>query len=620
MRTLLSPRRELGEFKKRYKWMALFVVVIFGGIVVRLAQLQIAGHERWDEIANGNITRTFRLRSERGFIRDTHGRVIATNRPSYDVYLTPALIREGEFDAVSELMELDDEAREQLRARLAEISERRRTHQIVFFEDISRDQLARIEERVRDLRGVDVIAQPMRHYAYGSLGAHAIGYLNEVSADDLAAHPGEDYRAGDRIGRTGIESALESVLRGQPGVRRTIVDARGRRQERVTALVEDPPESRDPVPGRTVVLTLDMELMRIVQRAFRGHASGAAVVVDVDGGRVRALYSSPAYDLNEISSGLSRDAYAEMLENPFRPLLDKTIFRTHFPGSTFKPITVLAALQDGLIDPSQRVTCEGSYHIGNQTMRCTASHGDVDLRMALIQSCNVYVYKLAEQVGLERLTRYARLFGLGERTGIGINSEASGFLATREWYEERFGRFRIGYTLNTAIGQGNTRVTLLQLALAYGAMANGGTLYAPMLMERIEAPGGRIVDSFEPHVRRSLPIDAGHLDFTNEALTGVVNHENGTAFGARIDGGVTIAGKTGTAQVAGRRRQSTGRYSAALFNRSHAWFAGFAPAEDPQVAIVVLLEHGGAGGRNAAPIATQILQEYLGDSMPTARR
>ncbi|MBC7172203.1 MAG: hypothetical protein H5U40_07260 [Polyangiaceae bacterium] len=301
-----------------------------------------------------------------------------------------------------------------------------------------------------------------------------------------------------------------------------------------------------------------------------------------------------------------------MTNDPFRPLIDKTIYESYFPGSTFKPITALAALNDGTIDPAMRVECIGHYQIGPQRMRCTAAHGDVDLRMAMIQSCNVYFWRMAELVGLERITHYARDLGLGERTGIGINSEARGFLATREWYEEHFGRFRVGYTLNTAIGQGNTRVTLLQLALAYAAMANGGTLYAPQLVERIEAPDGSIIEQMEPRARRRISVSNEQLEWLMPVLAGVVNHDRGTAFGARIDGGVAIAGKTGTAEVtAGSSPRGASARNAWFFNRSHGWFAGFAPADNPEVAIAIIVEHGGAGGRTAAPIAIQVLEEYL---------
>ncbi|MCB9660461.1 MAG: penicillin-binding protein 2 [Sandaracinaceae bacterium] len=614
---MLSQRREVGEFRKRYKWFALVAFLAYGALMVRMLSLQVVQADEWSAASLDNITKTLTERATRGIIRDTRGQTIATNRASYTVYATPSLLSDEQIELTTSLMGLTAEDAQAFRRRIQTVDVRRRSHQIRAFADVTRDQVAALEEHGPDLPGIDVVAGPVRQYAFGALGAHTVGYLNEVSAEDLERLADQNYyRAGDRLGRMGIERSLESVLRGRRGFRHVMVNARGRRLSEQEAPQLEGEMHRPAVPGHDVVLTLDMELMRMAQRAFQGHPSGGVVVVDVHSGRIRALYSKPSYDLNELTGRMSQERYNELVENPHRPLIDKTIYDTFFPGSTFKPFSALSALQEGAMDPRERVFCEGSLTIGRQRMRCTARHEDVDMRSALVQSCNVYFWALAERVGLDRLNRYARDFGLAERTGIGINSEARGFLASREWYEEHYGQFRVGYTLNTAIGQGNTRVTLLQLALAYAALANGGVLYAPQLIERIETPDGAVVEEPEPHVRRRLGIDPEHLAFNAEALRGVVNDEEGTAYGALIAGGVSISGKTGTAEVAPGSQRSGDARRAAYFRQSHAWFAGFAPSEDPQVAIVVLVEHGGAGGRNAAPIATRILQEYLAGSVP----
>ncbi len=617
---MLSPRREVGEFRKRYKWMALVVSIVFLALVGRMVQLQLVQREHWSAIARENITKTFRLPATRGIVRDARGRLVASNRPSYDVYLTPQLLSPEDIDLLCELMDLDPDERAHLRRRIAAIPLHRRMHQIEMFRDIDRDQMAAIETHQNDLRGLDVLPRPVRLYPYGALGAHAVGYLNEVSAEDLE-RLAEDYGPGDVVGRMGVERAWEDQLRGQRGFRRVLVDARGRRQRNATQLAAEREEVNPPEPGHDLVLSLDMELMRSIEHAFAGHPAGSAVVIDVKSGRVRALFSKPTYDLNQISNGISHAAYDELRADPFRPLIDKTIYESYFPGSTFKPISALAALGDSILNPSDRVECIGYYTVGNDTRPklCTSAHGEVDMRTALVQSCNVYFYKLAEQVGLERLNRQARSFGLGQRTGIGINSEARGFLATREWYEDRFGRFRVGYTLNTAIGQGNTRVTLLQLALAYGALANGGILYQPQLVESIREPDGTLIEEFAPVINRRIDITDEHLALIQSGLNGVVNQQGGTAYDARIEGGVDIAGKTGTAEIApGTPRRDVDTRRAWYFNRSHAWFAGYAPVDDPEVAIVVLVEHGGPGGRTAAPIAIRILQDYLGGRPTTA--
>jgi penicillin-binding protein 2 len=698
---LLSPRREVGEFRKRYKWMGLVAVIVFSVLIGRIIQLQAVQHDEWAARAQENITKTIPLPATRGVLRDTAGRVVATNRPSYMVYVTPQLMTPEHVNLFADLMNLSGEERRAFERRLREVPNRRRTHQIEFFDDIDREQLAALETHQNELPGVDVVSRPVRTYPYGALGAHMIGYVNEVSADDYVVYavpeqmeeehvqrlsellelegearrelfaklsersrepvevlrpptpqqfwrvytsaaglPGVDlvaeplrsgrssrtesseespYRPGSVVGRMGLEAWGERFLRGRAGYRRMLVDATGRRQMIDPRLARSREEHQPPQPGMDLVLSIDMELMNTLKRAFAGHPSGAAVVVDVNGGRVRGLYSKPSYDLNGFIAGLSHEEYHELESNPFRPLIDKTLYESYFPGSTFKPVSALAGLAMDDFDPNERVECIGYYEIGTDRKRCTSAHGEVDMNQALVQSCNVYFYHLAEQVGLERLNDWARRFGLASRTGIGINSESSGFLASREWYEEHYGRYRVGYTLNTAIGQGNTRATLLQLALAYGALANGGTLWAPQIVESIREPDGTLVEEFPTQVRRDLEVPPEHMELVTRSLFGVVNAQSGTAYDARIERGVTVSGKTGTAEIApGRPRTDIDPDRAWYFNRSHAWFAGYAPAEDPQVAIVIIVEHGGAGGRAAAPIAMQVLQEYLGGQTTAA--
>ncbi len=608
----LSQRREVGEFRKRYRWMALFVVLVFGTLIARVAQVQLFQRNRWSGIAQQNITKTLELPATRGVIRDVADRVVASNRPSYDVHATPRLLLIPEdLERIANLMGLSEEETAELTARLAALPESRRTHQLELYSDISREQLAALETHLAELPALDIVTVPLRDYPYATLGAHLIGYLNEVNETDLrnVRDPGT-YRAGDRIGRSGLERRYEELLRGARGFRRVVVDARGRALEGTRPQSLEVEMLKKPVPGHELQLTIDMQLMEALDRAFRQHPSGAAVVVDIHTGAVRALYSKPVYDPNEMSSGLSTKRYQELTSDPFRPLIDKTIYETYFPGSTFKVITALAALEDSVVDPMQRVECLGSIKIGRQKFRCNRRHDWVDLYDAIVQSCNVYFWELAEKVGLERINRYAEAFGFAERTGIGVNSEAKGFLATREWYKEHYGAFRPGYTLNTAIGQGNTRVTVLQLAMAYAAIANGGTLYVPQVVQNVKAPDGSLSETFQPRVRREIEVLPEHLELFRRALTGVVNEEPGTAYRARSPEGPRIAGKTGTAQVVSRKSRSGESSSAWYLDRSHGWFAGYAPADDPQVAFAILVEHGGSGSTSAAPIAAIVMQEY----------
>jgi len=613
----LSQRREVGEFRKRYRWMALFVVLVFGGIIVRVAQVQLFQRDRWSGIAQRNITKTLELPATRGVIRDLAGRVVASNRPSYDVYTTPRLLQPDDLDRIASLMDLSETEQAALQTRLDQIPLSRRSQQLELFRDIDREQLAALETHRAELPALDIVTVPLRDYPYATLGAHLIGYLNEVNAEDMkrAADP-STYHPGDRIGRSGLEKRYEALLKGSRGFRRLVVDARGKSLKGARPDSLEVEMLKQPVPGHDIQLTLDMQLMEAFDRAFRPYPSGAAVVIDIHTGAVRALYSKPVYDPNEMSSGLSTKRYAALTGDPFRPLIDKTMYETYFPGSTFKAFTALAALEDAVVDPMQRVECLGSLKIGRQKFRCNKRHEWVDLYDAVVQSCNVYFWVLAEEVGLERINRYAKAFGFAERTGIGVNSEAKGFLATREWYEEHYGQFRIGYTLNTAIGQGNTRVTVLQLALANAAIANGGSLYVPQVVQNVRSPDGSLSETFQPRLKRDVGVAPEHLDLMRRALIDVVEDESGTAYRARNKDGVRVAGKTGTAQVVSRKGRSEESSSAWYLDRSHGWFAGFAPADDPQVAFAVLVEHGGSGGASAAPIAMSVMQQYLGETEP----
>ncbi len=609
MVSIVPARREVGEFRKSYKWMVLCVFLSFTLIWLRAFQLQILEHGKYHAIAQDNITRTLVLPASRGVIRDANGEVVATNVPSFDVFLTPHLIDTVDgISRLSDLLELSDQARADLEMRLHAVSPSRRNHRIEMFRNISREQLASLETHSGELRGVDVIARPMRRYPGGPLGAHAIGYLNEVNAEDLEELRKRGYGAGDRVGRGGIERAYERALHGRKGQRQIIVDLSGglggRSRERVTKEVP-------PVPGNDLKLSLDMKLMREIARAFRQHASGALVAIDVKTGWIRALFSKPSYDLNIMSGRLTVEQMRELEQNHFRPMIDKTLYATYYPGSTFKPFSAVAALEESIVNGSTRYECTGRYTLGNRYFRCTHVHGEVNLRSALASSCNIYFYKIAEQLDLDRLSHFSQRLGFGKPTGIGINTESSGFIPTKQFYTRRDHRFRLGHALNAVIGQGDTRVTLIQLAAAYAALVNGGRLYRPQLVEKILEPDGTTVRAFGPKLKRRLDFSSKHLDLIRTGLFDAVNSEEGTAYQVRPSEGVQVAGKTGTAQVANRKaRPGDDPEFIQYLNRDHAWFVGFAPASDPELAVVALVEHGGGGGKYAAPIAVEVLQAY----------
>jgi penicillin-binding protein 2 len=622
----VTSRGELSEFKRRYRWIRLFVVLSFLVLIGRLVQLQIVDGDKNSTQSLNNVIRTVSIPAVRGRIFDNKGRVAATSVPSHNIVVIPHYFdMDKGFQRLVELLQVDEgqaaKMRQKVAERLANPKDIRRFQQVTIAEGITQNQLLAVKAYQEDLPGVDIVDTPMRYYPYGAMAAHVIGYTNEVSAEDierLADTVEDPYRPADRIGRNGVERLLESDLRGIRGWRKKVVDARGLPLPRAASEKLLPePRMQEPRPGHDVVLTIDMALQKIVEQSLRGYPAGAVVVMEVDTGRILAAVSKPSYDINMITSGLSREDYQALNENPFKPQIDKTIYENYYPGSIFKPFTAIAALEEGRITPEDVVHCSGFHEIGKRTFRCPKPHGDITLREALVKSCNVFFFNLAELTGMDTIAKYATEFGLGARTGVGYNSEAKGMIPTKAWFNQHFpGQFRIGHTLNMAIGQGNTKVTPIQMAMAYAALANGGTVYRPQVIRRIETSDGDLVKDFFPEVIRRTVVSQANLDLIMDGLIGVVEEEDGTAYNARSNE-VRVAGKTGTAQVA-RQRPKPGDDVTKYYylNRDHAWFAAVAPADAPKIAIITLIEHGGGGGEHAAPVGVEIARRYFQEIAP----
>ncbi len=650
----LASRSTVGEFRRRYKWMALTALFAFATIGVRLFQLQVLSGSDYATIAHENIIRRVALQTTRGVIRDENGKVLASSRPSFLVEVIPgrvmpsarpvryrnglALVHDPDsWERLADILRLNPDERRGFESRIraacaddGDTSPCWRTP-ILVREDIPRDVVAELKQHRDALAGVDVIPVPVRFYPYASLAAHLLGYVSEIDSETLSRYrpPGYesqprdeqqrdnplDYESGDTLGATGVEHAWESYLRGQRGWEKRVVDARGRYRSGPEAeqLIEAPARL-EPIPGRDLRLSIDVELEEAIEKAMRPHAAGAVVAVDVRTGRLLALYSKPDFDPNDLSGGSGRnrvrEAFSHIYADPLRPVLDKTMSGAFQPGSTMKPFSALAALQDHLVDPEHNEKCEGYVSFGRRIFRCSHVHGQVRLRDAIARSCNVYFFHLAETVGMDRIARTARSFGLGEKTGLGINPEAAGRIPTRSWYALRYrGQFRVGFTLNMAIGEGDVTVTPLQLAVAYSAIANGGTLYQPQIVRAVETPDGAVVQEFPPRIRRQIDVDPDNLRLVSDALYGVVNDPAGTAYPAR-DAALDVAGKTGTAQTGYVAKKEDDPKLAWFLGQNHAWFSSFAPAHSPEVVVTVLVEHGGSGPEVAVPVAMQIVREY----------
>jgi penicillin-binding protein 2 len=639
--SLVFQRSDVTEFRRRFKWLALAVVLVFLGLVGRLFQLQVVEADENRATARENIVRRITLATTRGIIRDRNGRVLAASRPSYNLYVVPEKLdldgtapKLASWSKLAGYLGLGVDERTRLEAMLTALRAEdsapghgRKSQQILLKEDISRDAVAALLTHEADFPKVEVVPVPVRYYPYEDVGAHVLGYMAEVDGERLQQLRSSGYVEGDRIGATGIERSWESYLRGTRGWEKVLVDAKGRRRPGGEGIIDDP-RRVDPIPGRDLRLTLDADILKAMEKAMRGEIAGGAALIDVRTGRILGLYSKPGFDPNALSGGsgkqVIRDAFRRLYTDPLKPALDKTIAGAYPPGSTFKPFTALAALEKGLIDPHAISQCKGALAFGKRSFRCTHVHGAVDLHEAIAESCNVYFYRLAAEygVGMDVIAEMGQKFGLGAKTGVGVSAEAPGRMPTRAWMTLRNkGQFRLGFGLNAAIGQGATTVTVLQLALAYAALANGGTLYQPQIVRAVETSAGTVVQEFAPRVRRQIDLRPEHVALVHKALVAGVNEVGGTAYSHRLSG-VDVAGKTGTAQVSHRVERGAEAERVWYFNREHAWFSGYAPTKSPEVAVVVLVEHGGVGGKHAAPIAFEVIkayQELSRDHAPAAR-
>jgi penicillin-binding protein 2 len=617
---------ELPEIRRRARYFALIVVAGFVAVIGRLFYLQVIEGESFYRVTSDSIVRTDVLPAVRGQIRDRKGRVMATVRPSYNVYVTPRQITAEGFARLRTVLGMNGDEAIDVWDRLqtgpaardgAGAAAKNAERPVLVAEDISREAMAAIETGV-DLPGVKIESAPRRSYPYGTLAAHALGYMNEISADELRAKKDEGFHPGDLIGRTGVERQWDGYLRGHPGFQKIVVDRRGLPKTDIRDVVEGP-STQAAVPGNNVVLTLDLDVQRATERALRTVSAAGVVVMEVETGRILAMASKPSFDPNEMSGHLTPEAEQRLLADRYKPLHDKTVGETYYPGSTFKPVSALSALEDRLTTPDEKTKCHGSFEFARRRFRCTKTHLTVNLHDAIVQSCNVYFYELGSRPGmLDRLAKYGSDLGLGAPTGLGLNGEEGGFLPTEEWYRDQKRKnpksegFQMGQALNAVIGQGSTRVTLLQMVTLYAAIANGGKLWLPQIVERVDSQDGQTLEEFAPRVRRELAVSPESLALVRQALVGVVNESKGTAFKVRNKDAkdVEVAGKTGTAQVGTGRE---GGYEAA----THAWFIGYAPAGRPKIAFAVLVEHGGHGGDVAAPVAMEIVRNYF-DSVDPA--
>jgi penicillin-binding protein 2 len=580
--------------------------------------LQVLQHAHYVELSQGNRARIEPLPPNRGILYDRAGRVLAENTPAYQLELVRE--RAGDLDQVLArlgrfgLLEPDDVARvRQL------VLSRRSFETVPILLQLDDEEVARYAVHRHELPGVFLETRMARHYPYGPVGAHALGYVGTISEEDLERVDRERYFGTGVIGKTGVERAYEDELLGTGGYREVLVNAEGRPVEGL-ARAEDELEDRDPQAGRDLRLTIDIELQRIAEQAFAGRRGGV-VAIDPNNGDVLVFASLPTFDPNGFARGISRSEYVALTENPDQPLFNRVLRGTYPPGSKIKPLMALAGLEYDVIKPEDSVYCTGSYSLPGSRHRYRepkrgGTHGPVDMHRAVMKSCDVYFYRLANTLGIQRIHDSMARMGFGQPTGIDLQGERGGIMPSPEWKKGAFARreqqvWFPGETVIIGIGQGYWTATLLQLAKATALLAMRGQPYQPRLVRALMDPATGKVEERKPH---PLPrIELTHpenWEIIVDAMVAVTT--GGTASRAARGADYSIAGKTGTAQVfsVGQTEKYDEKEVAERL-RDHALFVAFAPAESPKLAVAVLVENGGFGSSAAAPIARAIFDAYL---------
>ncbi len=584
----------------------LLVLLVVALLAWRMFELQVIDHAHFTTLSRENRVKVLPLPPTRGLIFDRSGVLLAQNRPAYSLEITPEQVDSVEqtLAELGEIIEISDDDLERfwkLRKR------KRRFDSVPIRVNLSPDETAQFAVHRHRFPGVDIKAQLLRHYPHDTKTTHVLGYVGRVSQRDLERIDVSNYAGTTHIGKIGVEKAYEAALHGEVGLEQVEVNAAGRR---VRTLAQTPPR-----PGVDVHLHLDIALQEVAMRAFGEH-NGAAVAINPKNGGILAFVSQPGYDPNLFVEGISRKRYAELQQDDARPLYNRALRGQYPPGSTVKPFIGLAGLEKNAISYETSVYCPGYYQLPGNTHRYRdwkkTGHGPTDVTASIVQSCDVFYYKLAHDLGIDTLNTFLTQFGFGKHTGIDLNSESGGLLPSRDWKRRtRHQPWYPGETLIMGIGQGYFLATPLQLAAATAAIANNGTFHAPRVVDYLRSRDSGEVNPIPPRAH-SIPIGLQqNWDDVRNAMVDVIEGPRGTAKRIRTER-YRIAGKTGTAQVFTVAQDD--EYDEEEIERrlrDHALFIAYAPVEDPRIAVAVIVENGGHGSSVAAPIARQIMDAYL---------
>jgi len=574
------------QFERRVRIMSIVIICGFFALLGRIAWLQLIEGERYFRISKNSCLRLIPLPCTRGLILDRKGKKLAENEAFFSVGVVPSNV--ANIDQL--LKQLD---------RVLEINRKEVKRKIQqapnFFRpvcvkrNIGISMVTYLLEREEEFPGTIILTQPVRNYPYRQVGAHILGHLGEVSQEELSANSAFGVESGDLVGKMGIEKVYNSYLQGEKGGEQVEVDAYGRFLKVIS--------EKDPLPGNNIYLTIDLKMQEIAEKEL-GKRKGVVLIGNPETGEILSLVSHPSFDPNLFSWGISENDWNKLVEDPNNPLENRALRGEYPPASTFKIIVAVAALENNIIGREDTFFCAGKLQVGNRIFKCwkEEGHGRLNLEEAIVHSCDVFFYQLGLKVGVKRIIQYARLFGLGEATGVDLVSEKNGFLPTPDWKLKNKGdSWYDGDTANLSIGQGFILVTPLQMFRVISALANGGILVKPYLVKKIVDPRGEVIKHFSCKKSEKIPLSSSTLNFLRKSLREAVKKGTGWRAENKV---VKIAGKTGTAELSKEEKP-------------HNWFIGYAPSDDPRLAIVVLVEHREEEISIAAQIAGKILSQIF---------
>lgn len=593
------------------------VLICFLIILSRLWYLQIYKGKTFYIYSLENRLRKDNIQAPRGMIFSRDNAIMVQNIPRFDAIITPQYLK-NKTETIDKLAKILDMTSEQVQKVLQKNQGQASYIPIVIKKNISDKELAIIETENSKMPGVSVTTFISREYAEREMGGHVLGYISEISPQQLPRYRKRDninYKLGDFIGQAGVEEQHDLLLRGEDGYEFVEVDARGRlkrhfRNENLFGEIEN----KAAKPGNNIRLTIDRDLQITGYKALEGKV-GSAVAIDVNTGEILAMVSRPSFDPSQFSRGLTPEYWASLVNDDKNPLRDRTIQEHYSPGSTFKTFTAIAALEEGIVDENTEVVCNGTFRLGRRIFHCWKKHGHgkVNLSKSISQSCDVYYYKIGTQMDIDTLAKYAHSLGLGKKTGIALPRETMGLIPTKDWKKKRNGQdWHRGETLSCVIGQSFVLTTPIQLAQAYATIANGGKLLTPYLIKEVFTSSGEVLKRGETVEEDHIQFSKRTMDLVKKGLVEVVNSPTGTAWWQR-GRGIKMAGKTGTSQVMSFSADKIFQKceEKEYKHRHHAIFAGYAPYDNPKIAVGVVVEHGCHGSSAAGPVARDIITTYM---------